>query len=222
MAKIKKKAAQVTPKILRPTINSKGFSLLEVIVTVSIIAAVVTLAIPRLNNKNTELRATVRKLAVLSRELKNRAKLQNATYRLVINMAVEGKEPVHQYWVERAQGQILNDYDPENPPTLPDPADAEKNKEEPPPAFTLDVKVLKEPQKLPSGLLFESVELASAEEPITSGLVYIHYLPSGYADEAAIHLKQGEKIRWTLAVQPLTGRVDIIDSFRSLEDLNSK
>jgi hypothetical protein len=182
------------------------------------------MALPRLNNKNNELRATVRKLAVLSRELKAHAKLQNATYRLVINMVEEDRKPKHQYWVERAAGEILNDYDPKDPPKLPDPNKelTDEEKKEPPPPFAPDTRLMKKPETLPDGLLFESVELGSIEGPVSSGLVYIHYLPSGFADEAAIHLKQGDKLKWTLAIDPITGRVDIIDEFRSLKDLRAK
>jgi len=134
-----------------------------------------------------------------------------------------GDGAIDEFWVERAQGQVLTDYDVKNPPKLPDPTEKEKKDEKAPPSqFTLDTKILKAPVAMPTGLIFERVELASSDDPITEGLVYIHYLPTGYADEAVIHLKQGEKIHWTLAIQPLTGRIDIIDEDRSLEDLNSK
>lgn len=210
-------------------LTTKGFTLLEVIITVAIIAAVVTMALPRLGGRSNEIRATVRKLAVLSRDLRSRAKLNNATYRLVINMqetedTAKAEDRKYTYWVERAQGEILNNYDPENPPQLED-----KNKDEdtgdekpPPPPFVPDPKVMKKPEELPGDLIFESVELATVDEPITSGLVYIHYLPTGFVDEAAIHLKRGDKIAWTLAIEPLTGRMDIIDENRKLEDLRSK
>jgi len=248
MVKTKKKAAQVTAKISALTISSaakpllarlksrliksstlktnaglsnSGMTLLEIIVAVAIIASIVTLVLPRLNSRSNEIRATVRKIAILSRELKNLAKLQNATYRLVIHMGEEDGKPKHEFWVERGQGAILNDYDPKKPPTLPDPT-KEKPEDEPPPAFTRDTKVLKKPEALPNELIFESVELASVDKPITEGLVYIHYLPTGFADEAVIHLKQGEKINWSLAIQPLTGRIDIIDENRSLRDLRSQ
>lgn len=220
MVKTKKKAEQVTPKTSHLTTRD-GFSLLEVIVTVGIISAIVVVALPKLNRKSTELRSTVRKMGILSRELRTKAKLQNATYRLVISMSEEDRKPVHQFWVEKGSGQILNDYDPKNPPQLPDP-NKEPDEKTPPPAFSPDPKIMKTPETLPDGLIFESIEIASADQPITSGIVYIHYLPTGFADEAAIHLASGEKIKWTLAIHPLTGRLEIIDEFVALEDLRAK
>lgn len=229
MRKIKKKAAQATirtsPLTIKPrsALISSGFSLLEVIITVSIIAAIVTLVLPKISNRNNEMRAIVRRIAVLSRDLKARAKLNNATYRLAINMSEEDRKPKHEFWVERATGQVLNEYDPENPPSLPNADKEKKDKDETSPSlFSPDTRVMKKPEILPEELLFESVELGNLDEAITSGIVYIHYLPTGYADEAAIHLKLGEKLKWTLAIDPLTGRVDVLDHFRALEELRAK
>lgn len=212
------------------TTDPSGFTLLEVIITVAIIAAIVAMAFPRLGGRNSEIKSTVRKLAILSRDLRSRAKLNNATYRLVIDMGDSESASTNNnkikttYWVERAQGEVLNDYDPKNPPKLPskDETKEKKEDEELPSLFSPDPKIFKKPQELPPGLIIESVELVSAEDPITSGLVYIYYLPTGFVDEAAIHLKHGEKIAWTLATEPLTGRMDIVNENRKLEDLKSK
>lgn len=198
----------------------------------AIIAAIVTMALPRLGGRSSEIKSTVRKLAILSRDLRSRAKLNNATYRLVIDMGDSESENTNNekkkttYWVERAQGEILNDYDPKNPPQLHTEKNTEKNKDQeenqPAPPFSPDPKVFKKPQELPDGLIIESVELATFDEPVSSGLVYIHYLPTGFVDEAAIHLKHGEKIAWTLATEPLTGRMDILNEDRRLQDLRAK
>lgn len=184
------------------------------------------MALPRLGGRSNEIKSAVRKLAVLSRDLRSRAKLNNATYRLVIDMgddeSTDGNDGKIKttLWVERAQGEILNDYDPKNPPKLP----KKENEDEdaPAPIFSPDSKVLKKPLELPAGLIVESVELAIDKDPITSGRVYIHYLPTGFVDEAAIHLKNGKTIFWTLAIEPLTGRMDIINENRRLEDLQAK
>lgn len=192
-------------------------------ITIFIIGMVAALVLPRISNRSTEIRATVRKLGILSRDLKSRAKLQNATYRLVINIPTDGDDKsAHEYWVEKSAGEILNNYDPKNPPTLPTDKEDEDDAPTGEPTFTQDTKIFKNPQQLPDGLQFESVELGSIDEEIKSGLVYIHYLPSGFTDEAVIHLKNGEKIRWTIAINSLTGHVDILDEYRKLEDLRAK
>ncbi len=235
MAQTKRKAALATTKTSHQTIDScsvtqrrvgAGFTLLEVIITVAIIAAIVTMALPRLGSRSNEIRSTVRKLSTLSRELRSRAKLNNTTYRLVINMedaekTADASRRTYTYWVEKAHGEVLNDYDPENPPSL-DPEENDDEEAKKQPLFSPDTQIMKKPEELPGELIFESVELATLDEPVTTGIVYIHYLPTGFVDEAAIHLRRGDKIAWTLAIEPLTGRMDVIDEYRALEDLRAK
>jgi len=202
-----------------------GFTLIEIMVTIALIAFMVTIALPKISNKNNEIKATVRKLASMTRELRSRAKLQNATYRLVIDMAEEDGHPRHTYYVEKGAGNIVNNYDPKSPPKnlAEQESEAKKAKEHgdelPPPDFVPDAHFSKGPVDLPKGLEFESVELNNLDAPVTTGVVYIHFLPSGFSDEAAIHLKQGEKAHWTLYTQPFTGRMEIMDKFMALKDL---
>jgi len=179
------------------------------------------MALPRIGGKGNEMRSLVRKIAVLGRDLRARAKLQGATYRIVIRMDNDQKPPVHELWIEKSRGEILNNYDPKNPPKLANPKQ-KPDEGEPPPTFSKDATLLRKPVELPKYLQFESVEISTLEEPITSGIVYIHYLPSGFADDAAIHIKYNEKINWTLAVDPLTGRMSVYDKFVQLEDLKAK
>lgn len=198
--------------------RSPGFTLLEVLIVLGIIVTIIAVGAPKLFNKKADLRKTIRRLAVLSRDLKSRAKLNSATYRLVIHMDVTGDKRVDSYWVEKAKGQVLTDYDPDNPPELPDP---EKKKDEDAPVepFTPDTQSMKKPEVLPNGLEFESIELGSTEDPISEGLAYIHYFPSGFADDAAIHIRWGDKLKWTLALEPITGRIEVLEEFVALKDL---
>ncbi|OFZ12796.1 MAG: hypothetical protein A2Z20_07080 [Bdellovibrionales bacterium RBG_16_40_8] len=225
----KKRAVLVTTPIFLQTTkpNKAGFTLIEVLITVAIVAAVVALVLPKFNNRNNEMRSVVRKFMSLSRELRAHARLSGATYRLVIKMPEEGNNKKeednekYEFWVEKAQGQVLNNYDPKNPPKLSDPK-AEKKDDEPTSPFSPDTRIIKKPEVLPGGLQFESVELANIDRPIIRGIVYVHYFPTGFTDEAAIHLQYGEKLRWTIAIESLTGHVEVIDEFRNLEDLRAK
>jgi hypothetical protein len=97
----------------------------------------------------------------------------------------------------------------------------EKGETLPVPDFMPDTHITKEPIQLPGDLEFESVELNNLDEPIKQGVVYIHFLPTGFADEAAIHLKRGDKVKWTLYTQPFTGRMEILTEYKSLKDLRT-
>ncbi|HXE42083.1 MAG TPA: hypothetical protein VN516_03575, partial [Candidatus Baltobacteraceae bacterium] len=127
----------------------------------------------------------------------------------------------------KGSGNILNDYDPESPPKNPaEQEQAQKRAKEhdeklPPPQFVIDQAITRKPVVLPGGLALKSVELSNLDEPVTKGVVYIHFLPSGFADEAAIHLELG-KNKWTLVTQPFTGRMVILPENKSLKDLQEK
>lgn len=87
--------------------------------------------------------------------------------------------------------------------------------------FTLDASFFKEPRKLPSEIRVISVQTANDKEPITTGMAYIHFFSVGIAEEAVIQLGAGEKGRWSLVVQPVTGQTDIYDREISLKDISA-
>ena len=93
-----------------------------------------------------------------------------------------------------------------------------------PQGFVTDSRVVKDPPALlPDGLYFESIEIGG--DPIvkvSEGRVYIYFFPQGYVQESAIHLTNRDTLNWTLVIQGLTGRVNIFDKYRSLEDFKSE
>ncbi len=206
----------------------RGFTLLELMIAITIVAFVVAAVLPHLDSRNNEIRSTIRHLAVLSRELRFRAKLQNATYRLVIDMEKNSKgQTVDSYWVERASGNILNDYNPRSPPKNPaQMAAAQKEAKDndeiiPQSRFTMAHGIMRKPIVLPDGLVFDSVELENLNDPVTKGVVYIYFLPSGFADESAIHISYGKHLHWTLITLPFTGRMVILPEKRMLKNLGN-
>lgn len=199
--------------------KAQGFTLLEIMIVMGIVAGLVVLGLPRLGGQNNQIRQAVRRLSALTRELANHAKLQGAVYRLVIEMG-EGKAKQH-YWVEKATAK-----------TVLSPTEMEELKEEKPKdeeeaklqaqnaLFQMDSKLIKGPTELPGELKFEDVELRRRERPVTTGKVYIHFFPQGLADEAVIHLKGSEKLRWTLAIHPLTGKATTLNEHVTLKEMS--
>ena len=81
--------------------SQRGFTLIEIMIVLAIMAALITVGAPRLlKNNEGNIKAVARNFIVLSKELRNKARLTNSTYRLAISM--EADEP--KYWVERANG----------------------------------------------------------------------------------------------------------------------
>jgi general secretion pathway protein H len=181
-----------------------------------------TLAVNKITNKSGELRAVLRKTVVLSRELHTRAKLNGVTYRLVIDLGEGGPHSHQKLYVEKGSDAsvITEDSSEENL----HPADSrDKEEAKTKSAFVEDNDLLKEPIEIPPEVYIAQVELNRVEKPVTRGLAYIHYLPQGLVEEAAIHLQrvEGEQ-RWTISIAPLTGRAEVVSPSMTLKELKSQ
>ena len=91
--------------------KSRGFTLLEIMIVLAIVAGIVVLAMPYIGNRNSQIKRSLRELTVMSREIHNRSKLQGVVYRLVIDMGnplLSGEsEPEQSFWVEKSNGKVV-------------------------------------------------------------------------------------------------------------------
>lgn len=196
--------------------NSKigGFTLIEVMVVLLIVAAVMAMGGSRFFNPNENRRGQVRSFAIQTRELRTNAKLQNVTLRLAIAMDETGG---HKFWVESANGHVLqlSSEQVEELSRL-----TQSQREE---ALKTRPKFQRDPRhperKLTGGLKFLGVELATQPKPITEGVAYINFFPAGLSDEAIIKMGDGESQLWSIVVHPLTGAAKVYNRAMSLKDL---
>lgn len=196
--------------------NSRGFSLIEILIVLAIAGLTVALLSQRIGKDNRKIRRDVRIFAAQIRDLRNKARMRNSTYRLVINLPENSKEK-QTYWVESTSKNFLVIY---NEDELRKRKQNLKEGEKDPSGFDVDREVSKDgAQPLPDGLQFKSVEIAAQKKEYTSGRVYIHFFPEGRVEEAVIHLNDGQKLNWSLAIHPLTGRVDLINKEKKLSEL---
>jgi general secretion pathway protein H len=226
-----RKAAQAMPQIFpAQTFRSvpaqastrRGFSLLELMIVMGLMAGLVTMVLPRLAGRNNQMKQTVRRLSSLTRDLETTAKLQGVIYRLVLDLGLSGgKDTKQYYWVEKGSNQTV--LSPDQMIALKEEDDERTDEEKKrPPEFSQDGKHTKGKVEFPSDLRVKSVEVRRIEAPITEGLAYIHFFPQGLADEAAIHLEGGPKLHWTLAVHPLTGKTHIVTEEIALKELSGQ
>lgn len=207
-----------------PTFQTKinkeaGFTLIELMVVVAIIAATVGVALPRIANRSNKNRAVLRSFSTLSRELHMKSKLNGYTYRIVMDLKDGDRGSGSQsYWVEKSESGALVKPGEEKMKEEKD----RDGKIKKPTDFALDTSIMKKPEMLPAGMHFEKVELSRLPEPITTGKAFIHFLPQGLVEESAIHLKTDGGQKWTIAIQPLTGKAEVISESMSLKDLNSQ
>ena len=196
-----------TPLPLKPrtplSYKLRGFSLVEILIVLGILAAVISFGTPRLNFKQGNLKSTYRHLSVLSRELRQNARMKQKVFRLAFDLNLDPQT----YWVESG---ALADLD------RPIQEDEDGKKIE---TFPKDTLLIKADKVLPIGVRIKAV-LSSGPQPTDDQKkhLYIHYYPSGMTDAAVIVFEQNNKIS-SLIVQPLTGRTEIVEQEVKLEDL---
>lgn len=201
---MKRKKSQVRHK----TKTTSGFTLIEILIVLGILAAVIALGINRIRKNENHIKSTIRELSVLSREIRNHARLTQSTMRLMIELAPEGSK----YWVEKGTANDLRDlkevFKTENDNNV-----DEKKKS----TFVLYKKLTKKQKTLAKGISFKSLEVLNME-PLGEGLSAIYYSPEGYVEASVLQIGDS-KNTWSLVINPLTGFVDIIDEARSLKDI---
>lgn len=193
--------------------SKSGFTLIEILVVLTIIGFMVVIAAQKLRSPNQDMKKVIRDIATQSRSLHNRAKLQNLTFRLALEL--NPKEP-DQMWTEVSNSKVLFETKKIEKGLF----DDEEEKKSP---FSREKGATRAgKQEMPRGFDITSVEYARSGEKIENGMAYIHFLPEGLVEETAIHLSAGEKLKWTIAIHPVTGRVDIYTSDISLEEIRAQ
>ncbi len=201
------------------TSSTQGFSLIEILIVLAIVGLMVAVMSQSISKKdNRKIRRDVRVFSAQIRDLRNKARMRNLTYRLVINLPEDSKEK-QTYWVESTSKRFLVTYDEER---IKKEKESLRDGDKDPSGFDMDNEVSKEgATPLPDGLFFKSVEIAAQKKEYSSGRIFIHFFPEGRVEEAVIHLTDGQQLNWSLAIHPLTGRVDIINKEKKLNDLQN-
>ena len=183
-------------------INNKGFTLLELLIALTILVSTVIMGASFIKKKDNNIKKTFRQLIALNRQLDYSARLKKEIYRLAIH--IDEKES--SLWVEKKipEKPILHN------------AFNTKNQTAPPTGFVIDTNFFEEPKKLPEGLKFESMEM-KGQEPITNGKAYIHYLPEGQFNTALLKIK-GRKTYWSLFIDRLHGELLVFKGEKKLQE----
>jgi prepilin-type N-terminal cleavage/methylation domain-containing protein len=186
--------------------KKRGFTLVEVMIVLIIIGFASTLAVPRFRTRTMKMKAEIRTLSSLSRQLHGLARLQNKTYRIAIKM---DEEKGYSYWVESGDQTVLIAEERETmlaSEKEEDEDDDEKNKE---PSFQVDTSIIGKERFLPDPLIFSEVEVGGLNQEFSAGMAYVYYFPYGLGDDAAIHITDQKDLNWTILIHPLTGQAHI-------------
>ncbi len=191
--------------------NDTGFTLVELLVVVALMAAIGTMAIPSLSSVfKLSLGSTTRELATTVRHAYNAALMTKKVHRLVFDL----KE--RQYWVEVGPNQLLMETEESR-------AKAERlrkfsskdaqEKKDNGPTFSLASYVTRKKNTLARGVEIEDVTTEQSKDPITSGLAFTHFFPHGIIEQTVIHLKDTSNHQATLVIAPIVGRTKVIERF---------
>lgn len=190
---------------------SAGFTIFEILIVVTIIAGLMAVMLSTGPRKESQVKKLSRHILVVSKDVRNQARIKNRTYRIVFHMPAGEK---HSYWVESADGIAL-------PRTEKQLEEIERMDEElrPKENFQRDEKFTKSAWELGDRLFFGGIETKNNDNMLTEGDAYIYYSPQGLVQASAIHLTDKGDLNWTLFVNPLTGKVDIVNKKMSLKDV---
>lgn len=193
--------------------NSRGFSLVEILIVLAIVGALAALGVSRL--KRTEnLKTSVRQLSTVLKKTRAYAKLYGKTYRVVFKMT--DKEP-HSYWVESTTQTHLIDADPNMKYKMSMDKEAKENAD----GFQTAPEIIHNPKTLPKDWKFSRIESSANPDAGSSEQVYIHFLPQGVSEEAIIQISnKSNSTTWTLHLNPLLSNPDLFQEAKSLKDFN--
>ncbi len=193
--------------------KNKGFTLIEILIVLAIIGVVASIGIRKFN-RSENLKTSVRKLTAVIKKSRSYAKLNNQTYRLVIQI----DEKNQKYWVEGS-----------SKPTLIDPNEKENSKKfdskdkegKSPSDFANAPEIIKKPNELPPEWKFVSIESAVQKNDELEGLHYIYFFPQGISEEAIIQIgnKNAAKTSiWSIYISPHATQSQIFTEAKALKD----
>jgi prepilin-type N-terminal cleavage/methylation domain-containing protein len=201
---------------LKKLTSQQAFTLLEVMIVLGILGALLAFGMPKMRSPQNNIKAVVRKIATLTREIRHQARVKHMTYRLALRMSggAQKNGPPDAYWVENASGNILvpSEQTVESMAKL-------KNDEKPPEPFRKVESLVKGERELPSGLFIGSVETANSDKAVSDGMGYVYFTPEGLVEKAMIQITNRDRLTWTIIINPLTGHVDVVEKAMNLKDL---
>lgn len=205
--------------------SEKGFTLIELSVTIVIVLIVLTLVVTGVSNiARSDLSTSANKVAAAVRYLYSLAALNNMSYRLVIDFQDNS------YWgevVTEKSGckEFLLPSEEEKKFSLKSVIKVLKKEDEEEgaetaPAYTEFKDNLLTRKSLPNRIKFSAVASLHQPEPASEGRAEIYFFPSGYVEKAYIYLAHEDSI-YTVETVPLMGtarvhseELDISDFYR--------
>jgi prepilin-type N-terminal cleavage/methylation domain-containing protein len=164
--------------------KSQGFTLIEIVIVLFIMATFITIALPNLPDiTGHRLNTSARKIANIIKYTRNRAIIEKKTLYIIFN----------------ARG---NSYFVKEPVLKNDEIELVEYKSD----FMLN-------GELPDNIQFEDILTSNKNSDSSSDETIVSFGPGGYIDKTLIHIVDSKNRKKTLIVHPATGRVTIHDGY---------
>lgn len=221
--------------------RQRGFTLLEIVVSLAIVGLVLGVVISRMDTMmDLDMKSSSQKLASTIRYLYNKAATEGLYIKLVLDIEQNA------YWVEAttdpfviSTGEGLTDRQRK--------AEEEKAKEKEAaaaegggtteeeaaaaaagegetaiqpkePVFTQVESFLLKPVKLPDTVFFKDVYVEHRPLGASAGQEAIYFFPNGYVEHAIVNLRdENDETNYSLETNPISGRVSIEPEYRTME-----
>lgn len=213
--------------------NLKGFTLIEILIVLSIIAVlVVTFATPKRSPQKLY-KDYFRQLSLMSKKIKNRAQIERSTYRMIFYMSegttteitVEKTEEAFLLGTEKESKELFEDLykDKKEFSKRKQELKKEKNKTDTESSSLFKVSERFKPDNLkkPQDLNIIQIEISGIDEIFEpEGLAMFHYFSNGLVEEAAIQVQnKDETLKWTLITDPITGQIYARPGHKTLKEI---
>ncbi len=177
--------------------SDKGFSLVEILIVLGLLALVTTVALPGITGAfRTSAEAFARQTALIMGQARDRAMLTDKLIRLRIDFEKQSMN------LEQAPSNYLVPKAPERPLSGREKEEFEKKEGE---AYAPIPELMKEPRELPKELRIIQVNSPRLKKPATEGIVDVYFFNNGHTDGATIYIKSDEDIYQAIVLHPVTG-----------------
>lgn len=197
--------------------NRDGFTLVEMLVVVGIIALISAMAMPSISGYfQVSLNSATRDLASTIKETYNSAVVTGKVHRLAYDLKT------NTYWVESGPANFLVHTKETKEKEERRKKFSHASDEVAQSAFNLETTVTRKKVSLPRGVTFEDLITQQMTDPIVDGMAYTHFFPHGLTEQTIIHLQDTSKHHASLATTPLTGMTDLYDRYVTSKEIFEK